>query len=152
LKAALALRDDITRLTEMVEHLRSVRSQLKQHNDLLKDHAKAEPLVKQANELVEKLDALEAKLHNPKAEAVYDILAQKGGAKLYSKMISLYDAINDSDGPPTQGFREEYVAEVEELKGYEKEFKGLMTGDVTKLNELAKKLDVPGVIVPEGKK
>jgi hypothetical protein len=125
---------------------------LKQRNDLLKDNAKAEPLVKQSKELIEKLDTLEAKLHNPKAEVVYDILAQKGGAKLYSKMISLYDAINDSDGPPTQGFREEYGAESEELKGYEKEFKAFQAGDLSRLNELAKKLDVPGVIVPEGKK
>ena len=32
--------------------------------------------------------ALEEKLHNPKAKVTYDILAQKGGAKLYSQLFA----------------------------------------------------------------
>ncbi len=50
-------------------------------NELLDGDAKAEPLVKASKELIAKLDALEEKLHNPKAKVAYDILAAKGGAE-----------------------------------------------------------------------
>jgi photosystem II stability/assembly factor-like uncharacterized protein len=152
LKTTLAVRDDLTRLTEMVERLRSVRSQLTQRNELLKDNAKAEPLVKQAKALIDKLDALEAKLHNPKAEVTYDILAQKGGARLYSQMLWLYESLIDSDGPVTQGMREVYAEQTAELKKYGAELRTLLTEDLAKVNEQAKLLDVPGVIVPEATK
>jgi hypothetical protein len=152
LKTTLALRDDISRLSDTVERLRSLRGQLKSRNDLLKDNAKAEPLVKASKELSDKFDALEAKLHNPKAEVAYDVLAQKGGARLYSQMISLFDSLHDADGPITQGMKEVYAEQLDELKKYEAEFRALVTEDVARLNELAKKLEVPGVIVPEAKK
>src|SRR5262249_25750395 len=81
-RQVLALRGNISQLTTMVNSLRAVKSQLTQRNDLLKANPKAEPLLKSAKDLTGKLDALEAKLHNPKAEHNYDILAQKGGAQL----------------------------------------------------------------------
>ncbi|HEV3204729.1 MAG TPA: hypothetical protein VGY77_10105, partial [Gemmataceae bacterium] len=112
---ALTLRDDISRLTGLVMKLRAIRSQLAGRNELLKDHPKADSLVQSSRELVAKLDALEAKLHNPKAEVAYDILAQRGGAQLYSKMIFLFEFTKDSDGAVTQGMREEYEEQSKEL-------------------------------------
>src|SRR5262249_50490003 len=90
-KLALAVRADITRLTGLVEGMRSVRKQLADRNELLKDNAEAEPLVKAANGLIARLDDVEAKLHNPKAQVGYDILAMRGGAKLYSELIWLFE-------------------------------------------------------------
>ena len=55
--------------------------------------------------MIAKLDDLESRMHNPKAEVVYDILAFRGGAKLYSRLSSLYDAATDSDGVPTDSVR-----------------------------------------------
>ena len=148
LKQALTLRDEISRLSEMVKGLRSVRTQLVRRNVLLANHAKAKPLIEQSKEIIAKLDALEEKLHNPKAEVSYDILAMKGGARLYSRMISLYEWFHDSDGPLTQGMKEVYIEQTGELKKYAAEFQTLLTADLVKLNELARKLEVPGVIVP----
>ena len=51
--------------------------------------------------LVAKLDALEGKLHNPKAEVVYDILAMRGGARLYSRLSPLQMWALESNGAPT---------------------------------------------------
>src|SRR5207244_8846213 len=62
-----------------------------------------------------KLDALEEKLHNPKAQVAYDILAMKGGAKLYSQLIFLYNLLLESDGAPTQGIREVHAEQSAEL-------------------------------------
>jgi len=41
---------------------------------------------------------VEEKLHNPKAEVTYDILAQKGGAKLYSQLATLLDWMATATG------------------------------------------------------
>jgi photosystem II stability/assembly factor-like uncharacterized protein len=148
-KFALAVRDDISRLADIVIRLRVVRAQLNVRNELLKDDAKAKPLIKSSKDLVAKLDALEEKLHNPKAEVAYDILAQRGGAKLYSKLVFMFEFARDSDGPPTQGMREVYAEENRELKDLEAEWKALAAGEVAKLNEVAKQVSLPGIIVPE---
>ena len=42
---ALKIRDDITRLSETVNHMRSLRKQLNERNELLKDDPKAEALI-----------------------------------------------------------------------------------------------------------
>jgi photosystem II stability/assembly factor-like uncharacterized protein len=151
LDLALKIRDDITKLTETVNRLRSVRKQLTERNELLKDDAKTETLVKDSKALITKLDALEEKLHNPKAEVTYDILAQKGGAQLYSQLTELFDLIKEGDGAPTQGLREEYAEQSAKLRKYADEFKELTSGDLAKLNEAAKKLEAPIVIVPAEK-
>jgi photosystem II stability/assembly factor-like uncharacterized protein len=150
-KLALAIRDDASHLTGMVRQLRSVRKQLADRDELLKDIPRGESLIKPSQELMEKLNALEAKLHNPKAEVSYDILAQKGGAQLYSKLGPLYDWTHDSDGPPTQGMRDIFAEETEELKRDEAKLNELFAGDLVKLNEAAKKLELPVVLVPPEK-
>jgi photosystem II stability/assembly factor-like uncharacterized protein len=149
LKQVLALRQDISQVTRFVETLRSVRKQLTERNELLKDHKEAAPLVKAGQDLIGKLDVLEAKLHNPKAKVDYDILAQKGGSQLYSKLISLYDWLSGSDGPITQGMQEVYVELNQDLKKLATEYQTLLSDDLAKLNELAKKLAVPAVIAPK---
>ena len=148
LKFALKVRDDITRLSETVIAMRSVRNQLTNRNELLKNHRKAEPLVKASRELITKLDQLEEKLHNPKAKVVYDILAMKGGAKLYSQMSQLYEWTKDSDGPITQGMREVYADQAKELERLLAEWNALRSGDLARLNSEARKLDIPHVLDP----
>jgi hypothetical protein len=146
LDLALALRDQITRVTRLVHQIRSVRNQLATRDELLKENPKAEPLIKLGKELTTKLNALEEKIHNPKAEVAYDILAQKGGAKLYSKLGALYDFAQGSDGPPTQGDREVFAELTKELDEYQSEMHGLLSGDLAKINELARGMDVPNII------
>jgi hypothetical protein len=148
LKAALDLRADVARLARMVNQIRALQQQIKARNELLKGNAKAEPLVKVAKEMVDKLDSLEGRLHNPKAKVPYDLLAHKGGAKLYSQLNNLYYMAIQGEGTPTQGLRELYAEYRQELHDLEAEFKNLTGADLAKLNELAKKLDLAGVLLP----
>jgi hypothetical protein len=78
----------------------------------------------------------------------YDILAMKGGAKLYSQLAYLFDVARDADGAPTQGLREVYAEQSQELQKYDTELRTLFSGELAKLNDLAKKMDVPVVYVP----
>jgi hypothetical protein len=148
LELILAIRADISRLTSMVDQIRSLRVQLQAREKLLQNNAKAKPLISLGQKLIKKLDTLEAKLHNPRAEVTYDILAQKGGAQLYSQLIFLYEALKDSDGLPTQGVQEVYAEMKKELVSEEAEIKKLLADDLARLNDRAKTIGVPNVIVP----
>jgi photosystem II stability/assembly factor-like uncharacterized protein len=141
-------RGDINRLAGIVQQLRTVRKQLRERNDLVADQDKAKDLVKASNDLVGKLDALEEKLHNPKAQVTYDIFGAKGGAKLYSQFAFLFDQVKEGDGPPTQGMQQVYADLSAELGKLTDEFHSLTDGDLAKLNARAKELDLPVVIVP----
>jgi hypothetical protein len=146
---ALSVRADITRLAGIVNKLRSIRQQLANRNDLLKMNAKAEQLLKDSAALIGRLDTLEGQMHNPKAEAVYDILAMKGGVKLYSRMSVAFENLKDSDGLPAQGIREVVADHRRELDQYEAEFKRLVDVDLAQLNDAANRLGLPYIIVPE---
>jgi photosystem II stability/assembly factor-like uncharacterized protein len=147
LRIALQLRDEITQLSRTVEQLRAIRQQLQDREKLLRGHSKADALHKPSRELLRKLDALEEKLHNPKAEVTYDILAQKGGAQLYSQLVFLYEDAK-VPAPATEGTRQMMGQLAEELKRYTAQWHELETGELGKLNALAKSLSVPDIIVP----
>jgi hypothetical protein len=78
----------------------------------------------------------------------YDILAQKGGAQLYSKLGFLYENLKEADGPPPQGAREVYGELSRELREDEAEWNRLVSGQLAKLNEIARQMDVPNIVVP----
>jgi hypothetical protein len=150
-RLALSIRDDFNRLSAAVERLRSIRDQLRSRNPLLKDIEKAAPLAKASGELIAKLDSLESRLQNPRAKVTYDILAMKGGAQLYSNLGWLYGTVLEGDGPPTQGMREAAVRLSGQLGKLQEEFQTLVDKDLAALNQQAKSLDLPHVLVPASK-
>ena len=78
----------------------------------------------------------------------YDILAFKGGTKLYSRLAPLYNWATESKGAPTQGMREVYADQRKELDGYVAELRTLIDRDLAAVNSLAAKLGVQYVVVP----
>jgi len=148
LRFTLDIRDAITRLTRDVARLRAVCRQLAERDELLARDEKAKPLIQPSTALIARLDDLEARLHNPKAEITYDVLAQRGGTKLYSRLAPLMDWAAAGEGAPTQGMREVFAGQVKELDGYEAELSGLLGRDLADLNQRASQLGVPGIYVP----
>jgi hypothetical protein len=142
LTLALAVRDDITSLTGMVNRLQSIARQARERAEGLKSNTSAASLAKASAELAARCEALEGKLHNPKAEVVYDILAQRGGTKLYSRISPLLSWIIDGDGAPTPGARQVYAEQRKELEGYESEFKALVDNDLAAVNRQAASLGI----------
>jgi photosystem II stability/assembly factor-like uncharacterized protein len=145
---ALALRDDLARLSGIVHDLRSVREQAKARASSVARLPGAAPLTEAAEALARKCDALEDRLHNPKAEVAYDILAMPGGAKLYSRLAPLYSAAVDGDARPTQGMREVYAALRKELDALSAEWKAVLDTDVPALNAKARELAPDLVVLP----
>jgi hypothetical protein len=148
LRFGLEVRDAITRLAGIVESVRAVREQLEARRVLLGGNGAAASWVNSAGALVPQLDALEGELHNPKAEVSYDILAQRGGAKLYSQITPLLDWVRDADGIPTQGMKEIFAERVKELARLEADWKALQASSILPLNEQAKSLGLTYVTVP----
>jgi hypothetical protein len=140
---------EIGRLADTVLELRSAREQLKERIEAAKKWPKTEDWAKQARSLVERLDVLEEKLHNPRAAVTYDILAQKGGAKLYSQLVPLYQTVLEADGPLTVGILQTFTDRVKDLRALELEWLELRRGEVARMNQRARELQVPAVILPE---
>src|SRR5262249_38314165 len=140
--------DDISRLVHVVEQIHSVRKQLTERSVLLEKDPKADRLVAATKALLPRLTELEEHLHNPQATVVDAILAQKGGARLYSQLAWLFEMLKASDGAPTQGVRETYAEQTKLLDDYEEQWSKMCDGPLTQLNDLAKKLGDPEVIVP----
>jgi photosystem II stability/assembly factor-like uncharacterized protein len=144
----LELREAINRLTDGVHRLRSIREQLIARNAALTSVTEAAGLVSQSKALVTKLDSLENRMHNPTAEVAYDILAMRGGTRLYSRIAPLYNWAIEGDGAPTQGMKEVFADQRRELDGYLADLLGLVETDLAAINGLASRLGVGHVVVP----
>ncbi|HWT45689.1 MAG TPA: hypothetical protein VN085_06975, partial [Vicinamibacterales bacterium] len=146
----LRVRDDISRLTDLVNQLRSVRDQLKARSAALEPR-KAEQsiadLIKTSDAAMKKADALEDKLHNPTAEVVYDILAMRGGTRLYSRLAPLQMWAVEDEGLPTLGMKTVLEEQEQELEALSAEVRQFMTQDVAAVNQRAAQLGLAYVIV-----
>ena len=147
---AVRVRDDISKVTGLVNDIRSVRDQLKARVAALEPR-KSEPgvaeLVKSAEAALAKAQTLEDKLHNPTAEVVYDILAMKGGTRLYSRLAPLQMWAVEAEGVPTTGMQQVLQAQEQELAALAGETQTFVTTDVAAINQRAAQLGMPFVIV-----
>jgi hypothetical protein len=150
LRFSLQVRDEITRLTRTAEQLRSVRRQVTARNELLKKDPRAADLIKASEAFLKKLDAVEERLHNPKAEIAYDVLAMKGGAMLYSRLSPLFEFAKYGDGPPTQGMKSVFAMAKKDLDGLHAEWQALVAEDLAALEQQAEALDMPEIYLPAG--
>jgi photosystem II stability/assembly factor-like uncharacterized protein len=147
---ALRVRNDVSTLTELVNRLRSVKDQLRARTSAL-EHRKSEPpvaeLLKASEAAIKRADALEDKLHNPTAEVVYDILAMRGGTRLYSRLVPLQMWAVEAEAPPTAGMVQVLEAQEKELADLERETHDFIDEDVGTLNGTAARLGLSYVVV-----
>ncbi|MEX2273575.1 MAG: hypothetical protein WD690_19070 [Vicinamibacterales bacterium] len=146
LAMALQVRDAFSRLTSIVNRLRDVRTQLEARAKASQPLPNTGELIKAINGAVAKINDLEGRMHNPTAEVSYDILAMRGGSRLYSRLSPLIGFAMWGDGAPTQGVREVFAGQQKELEGFEAEAKTILERDVAAINALAATLGLPFVI------
>jgi hypothetical protein len=144
------VREVISRPTDLVNQLRSVRDQLKARNaalDSRKSDQGVADLLKASDEVIKKSEAIEDKLHNPTAEVVYDILAMRGGTRLYSRLAPLQMWAIEDAGLPTAGMKSVLDEQEKELAALTAEVQQFITADVGALNQRAQSLGLSYVIV-----
>jgi photosystem II stability/assembly factor-like uncharacterized protein len=147
---ALKVRDDVSRVTDLVNQIRSVRDQLKARTSALevrKSDPRIADLIKDSETAIKKMDDLEDKLQNPAAEVVYDILAMRGGTRLYSRLAFLQLSAVDGDGAPTAGMTQVLTDEEGTLTQLDAQTKQLLDNDVATLNSRASELRIPFIVI-----
>jgi len=142
---ALKVRDDLSKLTAMVARVRSIRTQITQQQQAWKGKFPGD-MGDLAVRILDRCNGLEGRLHNPKAEVTYDILAFKGGAQLYSRLSPLFANAIDGDGAPTQGMQAVYATQAAALTALETEVEALVSTDVAALNDAARKAALPFIV------
>jgi hypothetical protein len=145
----LEIRNELTRITDMVATIRGLRTQIEDRNTVLAADSQATPLIELGEQIISGLDAVEEIIHNPYAEVAYDILAGRhGGTKLYSRLSWLLSGADDHDGPPTQGMLEVGAELAGELSAQERALDELLSGKLAELNAMATVRGVPYVVIP----
>ncbi len=146
---ALRVRDDISKLTGLVNAIRSVKEQLGARAKAL-EARRSEPdvaaLLAASEDLTKKVNVLEDRMHNSKAEVTYDILAERGGTRLYSRLSPLQMWAIEGDAPPTKGMQQVLEEQEAELAQLERDTNELLARDVASINARAGKLNLEFVI------
>ena len=81
----------------------------------------------------------------------YDILAFRGGSKLYSRLTPLFNWASEGRGAPTLGMREAFGAQQRELDQYLGDLRTLIERDVAAINSRAAALGLQHIVVPTAK-
>jgi photosystem II stability/assembly factor-like uncharacterized protein len=145
----LKVRDQMNRIVDTVNNIRSIRHQISEHQSSLGSAKEVTELLSNGKRLSDAMFAIEQQLHNPAAEVDYDVLAgREGGAKLYSRLAWLASSAAEHEGPPTQGMTEVADTVDKEYQRLAADFSRLVSGDLAKLNAQAKELGVPFVVQP----
>jgi hypothetical protein len=145
----LGVRQQMSQITALVDTIRAVRRQIEDRCERLGSSPEAASLCESGRRLAADLTAIEAQLHNPRAEVDYDILAGRdGGAKLYSRLAWLAGGSCDHDGPPTQGMREVAAEISQAVSGHEAALRRLLAEDLAALNKAAQLQGMPFVLTP----
>jgi len=144
--AALAALDAIRAVIADVRTVRAISEQAGELADRLRDDEARGELVTAADAAADRADELELELHNADAEVTYDILARRGGARLLSKLVFLYETLRWGDGAPTQGARE-VGAELEaERARLHAAVEALVGSEVATVERLAKEGGLPRIV------
>ena len=145
---ARALRDDLSRVADAVARVRAIDEQLAPLAARWLPLEGARELLPRVEALRGRCREIEGRLHNPQAQVVYDILAQRGGAQLYSQLAPLAEWVADADSAPTQGMREVAGAHHERLAALEREIAELESGPLAALLAEAAARRIPIVALP----
>ena len=143
----IQIRDQLSEITKMVATIRAVRDQIAARDALLRDNPEALDLVEMGHEIVAHLHEIEEKLHNPRAEVSYDILAGRhGGAQLYSRLSWLLEGTREHESLPTQGMREVGAEMSAELNEQRAALEEILTRGLAEINQLTTEKGLPSVI------
>lgn len=146
----LAARDALDRTLDAIDQVRAAREQAADIGKRLVATGTHTELATLASALVDRCDAIEARLHNPRAEVVYDILAQRGGAQLYSQISYLYSSTGaqNADYPPAQGSRERLAALDAEVASLTAQVQAMRSGEIARLEAALNAARVPRIVLP----
>jgi hypothetical protein len=145
----LELRGDLERSLDLLRKVRETRSQAKDVASRAERLGKTE-VAAPAKALTKKLTALEEKITNPKIKASQDSL--NFTPKLDFQIAALASYVDSADAKPPKASYERRQQLLAELDAAEKEFDGVVAGELAAFNRAVEGAKIPPVAVLPPKK
>ncbi|MEM9833605.1 MAG: glycosyl hydrolase, partial [Bacteroidota bacterium] len=142
---AVAVRDTLTAVHDLIRTIRSVRTQVK---DIARRSERAEYKVELGNdcqELSDKLTALEEELIQTRSESSQDPINYP--VKLDNQYSYLYTVVHSQDADPTQGCYERFDDLNAKLAQYRQQFDQLWQTDIQAFEETIESAGIPRLIL-----
>jgi hypothetical protein len=137
----LNVRDKLTEIHGAIKRIRQIRNQLQDFGQRFREKTEFAELVKQSEELIKAMTAIEEELYQTKNRSSQDPL--NFPIKLNNRVAGLVGVVSDGDNRPTEQayrVREELYGLIDvELK----KLNALLDEDLARFNEAANQLKVP---------
>lgn len=145
------MRDKLSQTHDAINEIRSIRKQIKELMDRIKDQPYFERIKKSAEEVNKKLQPIEDALIQHKAKATQDLLSYP--IKLNNKLSALGGwIVQGSEGAPTKQALEVFAHLCQKIDEQLEKLKQISETDVADFNRLVHELAVPAVILKHIKK
>lgn len=141
---AVKIRDELTRVNDVIRGIRSARKQLKSISGLTAKSAYKVSIQQQADSLVKELTELEQELIQTKNESGQDPINYP--PQIDNQFAYLYTVVNGQDTRPTEGSYRRFRDLKKKMASYYQQFENIKE-DIEKFNDLLDESGVPAIIV-----
>jgi photosystem II stability/assembly factor-like uncharacterized protein len=141
----LGIRDSLNTMADIINKAEIVRKQIYDLIELIKDDKEAEPIIKKAQELDEKLIDIEGFFFSMGLTGSGDDL--RFPDKFYARIRSLAYGIQRADFPPTTQQLQVYEMFKKQLSGYEDRFAALIGKDLPAFNKMLAGKNILHIVV-----
>ncbi|WP_273565324.1 VPS10 domain-containing protein [Maribacter halichondriae] len=135
----------ITEIHESVSQMRSAKIQLETYAKLLKDNDQAKDLLEKGEALIERIDAWEAKLIQPKQKTFQDVINYHN--QLNAEFMELKDYADAAEPKVTKGAKERLQDLKNQWATFETERDAIVNTKMQGYNEAYKALGLPAIIL-----
>ena len=137
----LEIRDKLSETHNAVKQIRSIRRQVEEWTARTEGQATGQPVAKAAEEIKEKLAAIEGELVQSQARSQIDRL--KYPARLNGKLAGLLSWVTSSDEKPTKQSVQVYNHLSKQVDAQGEALRKFIEVDLEKFNSLISELEVP---------
>ena len=148
-KMLVTIESTIRDMHQSVNQLRSTKTQLNTHAELLKDNESMASLIEQGEALSKRINSWEENLIQAKQKTFQDVINFNN--KLNEQLIDLKNYIDQPDPKVTNGAKERLNDLMEDWQVYKNERDAIIETGMNAYNALYKSLDIPALIIKDKK-
>lgn len=143
----IGIRDKLTETHNAIKNIRGVRNQINSLKARLKDDEQFAELVKQGDEIVQRITKIEETLYQTKSRSGQDPL--NFPIRLNNRLSGLVSVVSSADGPPTSQAVEVHDLVVAEIDKNLEELRKIFDEDVVNFNNEVSAQKVPFIFVDD---
>ena len=137
--------DAVTDIHVSVKSMRSAKSQLENHIQLLATNEDATELIAKAESLIERITIWEENLIQPKQKTFQDVINFHN--QLNAHFIHLKGYVDSADPKVTKGAKERLNDLLADWKIYENERDAIINSEMSAFNAMYKQMNIPAIIM-----